>query len=1029
MKSLFKKSFSILTAAALTISCLTAVPAVSFADTQTQSERDIECSHIEFISGYDDEGNDTVKARAFIRDYSGNNGKVSLFCASYDESGNLVGAAVKSGMNTVLSTDGYNTPENTAKTVAYVWDQTTLAPITDTATRGASVIPTITLDGKSFKDYMGADFDKNTKEYTKALKYTYNPFIGKNELEWPKVRAELSDMSGSCRVINDSDAMTTTVRVFSGDRIASSETLNGGESSAERFTYTKPHTDYVIKWTVPDGIFVGNSLVQVNHSEKDKQPYNPIAREDYFTYKNVTTVEKGEVKFNVTGFSKPNGILIVKPVDLSVGKDIIVADTDGTPLKWKNNWWFAGRDDYDESTQASTGAEISESTPVTLTKTDDTSKTFNTYVYRKTTQSDDGYKTGGSVATDRSPLTGKGIARLAPDLQGYNYIPVSSDTQNSTVGSNFEIKFYVNAPAELIWLSANDIGLDTYTWTKTTADTVTDTDKLAERCRVISSYSWKNCFAMIRYINTLSAHTVAKAIMELGLPKNQFVRGGNRGYTLNDGTTVTAEEYRTQRYCDLYAILDKYGKYALLPASSQSPAAKYTTLDTILTAMASVVGAANEIGDALSDLDLKADYDGLAVSVKEFPIMNAGMFSDRDPFSAGNTTKTGALLSYPDALELDGVKFVYPCIDWQNGQSQMSADYIGKAKGSITPNPDFDGKWFNFTAKDDCEVIILTTGIYPKAADDGWITATAYGDDDTIKIAENLNGKNPTFFKPTNIYTKKFAAGDKVQIYNQGNHKFVFVRRTPKAVTASGSGSEEDTRIGAANVEVTAPVYDAADTTNKVQLAKRDSEGNIVTAVNTFHTEIANVIGKLTLNSGGTGWVDGVASAYKLGSKFFYDRSIPNNDKQKDYTNDVRTIRDDYKFLVGSDYIMTCAGESTQRAANGYETSFTLYKDATVVLFAKNINSAQAAAKGWTVKTDTSNPFMTIRVNNTLNMTAMAYKHFAVSDKESGIKVTFPRQLLFADGKESIDKTLNDDGKANALAANTYESIGVIYYD
>lgn len=1013
MKKLFKRTFSLLTTVAVTLSCLMAVPTASFAaDPETGSARDIECSHIEFVAGQDAEGADTVKARAFIRDYSGSKDKVSLLCASYDEGGNLIGAGVKSGINAVLSTGGYNIPNQTVRTIAYVWDQATLAPITGTATRGAEITPTITLDGKSFKDYMGVDFDKNTTSYSKELKYKNNPFLGTEELTWPKVRVNISDMSGSYQVINDPTSMTTTVRVFSGDRIINPETLVGKGSSTERMLYTKPHTDYVISWSVPEGKFLSNSLVAGSAEH--------VSPEQYWTYKNTTDVPAGKVEFNVSGFSKQDGILIVKPKDETAGKDIIVADADNTAITWKRDK-FTGRVAYDESTGTSTYGEKSENAPVTLSGN---GKTINTWVCRATAQSDDSYISGSGVATDRSPLGAKGIARMASDLLGYNYMPISSDSVASTVGSNFKVEFYLNAPAELIWLSVNNITLDTYTWKKKTADAASDSE-LAPECRTIRT-SWKKCFAVTRYVDAFSAYTAAKAIKELGILESELVLGGNANYTLSDASTLTAQEYRMNRYCDYYKIYDTYGNKSFVPSGAAAEAAKYTKLDDILNAMIHRIGGAtNEIGDVISNLT--ADYKGLNISLKEFPLTEEGMFSDRNPFGANAEARTGALISYPDALELDGIKFVYPCIGWINDSTQTAADYTNSPRGSYTPNPEFDGKWFNFIAKDDCEVVVLTTTNYTSASDpgSGWIVANSGGNNDQVKIVNTLGGSSASLFYVNNIYLKKFKAGEKVQIMRGGNHKFIFARRLPADVNES---EDNDTTVGAANVEITSPVYEEKDTVNKIWRAKRDSEGNIVTQINTTHTNKANRILKLAVNTGGTGiGEDGKASTDGLGSMACYDRGYPANiNANPVYTNEVFDISKSYKSLLGSDYIMS-AGQSTERESNGYETSFTLYKDATVAVFTTTKNNAKAAELGWTVKESTT-PHMQLMLNNKKNLYSVVYKHFTVTDKTNGIKVTIPREILFAEGKDGVDIPLDDNGKP-IQSTGTSESLKVICYD
>lgn len=1007
MKNLLRRTFSLLSTVAMTLTCLTAAPTLSFADTES-SARDIECSHIEFVAGKDAEGGNTIKARAFVRDYSGNTDNVSLICASYDASGMLIGAGVSSGMNTVLSTGEYKTTDSVAKTIAYVWDTKTISPVTETATQGAEIIPTITFDGKSFEEYMGVDFDKNTTSYFKALEYKANPFTGDVKVTWPKVRVQLSDMSGSYQIINDEDKFTTTIRVFSGDRVVETKTLTK-TSSADAETYTKAQKDYVINWTFPDGKFLGDSLVSGEHL------YGPA--EEYFTCKTVAEVDKGEVSFNVSGLASNNlGILIVKPANGNASKDIVVADANDTALTWTRSD-ECGRVAYDEATGVSTYGERSEGTPVTLSANGKATKTVR--VDRATFATDNSYVTGCAARSDRFPAQGaQHVAYMASDLVGYNFIPISAqgDLWNNFGTSAINVKFFVNAPAELIWLTQKEIMPDNYQWTKSYASTTSAESELASQNRTFDG-KWTKCFATTRRLNPCSVYTAAKAIRELDVPQSEFffnIYNQTADFKLSDGSTIKAQLYSPVRYNDLYAMSEAYGDKSLVPVSASSVAANYKTLANVLGAMVDkVYGATNEMGDVIKDLT--RDYSGIGRidnAVKEFPIAGEdGMFVDRVPVEFNYT---GALLKYPDALELDGLKFVSPCINWINAQNQTAADYTGEArtdyKGVVyNPNPDFDGKWFSFTAKDDCEVIILTTGedgdYLPNMPENsGWISASI-GSDDAMKIVNTLDYDLPGIFDVPCLYLKKFSAGEKVQIYKGGGHKFVFARRLAATVT-SEDGAE--TEIGAANVEITAPVL-----VNNV--AKRDEGGNIIFEVNKEHSEMANKINKLALNTGGTG---ANSSAEGLGSQVAYDRNYPVN--ADGYTNDVRSVRDDYKDILGSDYIMTRAA-ITQRSTNGWETSFTLYKDATVAVFSEGLNAANVTKNGWAYKQayNGQQTLMTVRLDNLYNLGFVSYKHFNVTDKTNGLKVTIPREM-FCTNADNID---NPSGKTSGL------TLAVIYYD
>ena len=146
-----------------------------------------------------------------------------------------------------------------------------------------------------------------------------------------------------------------------------------------------------------------------------------------------------------------------------------------------------------------------------------------------------------------------------------------------------------------------------------------------------------------------------------------------------------------------------------------------------------------------------------------------------------------------------------------------------------------------------------------------------------------------------------------------------------------------------------------------------------------------------------------VKSEDSYGSKVFPNRTQPVNDK---YTNEVVRIVSDYDFLLGSDYVRSCLAESNLRAPGGVETSFMIYKDTTVYVFAGGVNEEAALENGWTVRTtDINEPYMVIRRDWTDHMTCVMAKKFENVDQTYGTKVVINRQMLTG----AVNITVLDD--------------------
>lgn len=973
MKNILKKTCAVLSAAAMTVTCITAMPFAAAAEGEAAAERDIQCSHIEFIGGTDSDNAETVKARAFIRDLSGDKTPVSLFCATYDSDNNLIGASVKSGMNTVMTTGEYKT-EGGVKTIAYVWDKETLSPVTNIATRGKSdVAPTITFDGKSFKDYIGEDFSSDKHEYTKTLEE--NMFT--QVIKWPEVSVTLNDNSASYKVITDESALTTTVRIFTGDRKITKIDVTGTNTTntVTREAYDKTYTDYVIKYSIPDGVYTSADYAAPTNNN------GLVGGLDYLNYKYVKEVTMDgatvkEVTVNASSFKNQAGIIIVKPKDSS-DKNIVV-NSDGTDLTWTESDW---EDIIDRNSNGTyVYGKRSTTTPA---KAEYGTSSANLVVHQALTESDfdGGYASGSPMITDRRPASGgKQIGSAASDLLGYNYIiPASVGNQSS-----IKFTFYIKADAEIIYVAKDAGALSAEEgWTEYSAVSDTTSD-LADEVR-ISWGTWNKCYLFIHYKNAIPPYYAAKLIKENGYAKEDFIKANtitkDSSVKVYDGLkeaysgTAAMELYVPVKWKDVCDIVDSYGRYPYVPAKWDSSMGKLTTLDDLLWAYRKIDG-----GTLCTNLNV--DYNmpqGVMPQPDTFPLGETGLFVDRN--ASTSAVRTGTVLNYGDVLELESSDVIKPAIGWVNDSAQYSADYTGlnKTNKDITyvPNADFDGKWYSFTAGGSCEVMLATSGVmgFAEESGSGWIKMNLGDESGRLEYLTNLsNQTNEKHDYLPIIYIKRFAKGEKVQLYAPKNqtHFMTAVRSLPGEII-----SDSETTAGISDIQITSPTYDEES-------------------------------GAAILDTDGT----------NLGSQIVYDRGYPQNET---YTNNLRTISNKFKGLLGSDYIMS-AGQGNNRASNGFETSFKLYKDATIVLFAGNPatgNKTKAAELGWSFdETTTANPYMTYQLDSLKNFTQVMTKHFTVNDKINGDTVTIPRELLYADGVV-----------VNNTNYSTGVSMTVVYYD
>lgn len=979
MKRLWKKTCAFLTSAALTMTCIAVMPvAVSAADNLEDASNQ-KYSHVEFVTGTDAENNPTVSAKMFARDLTnGSDSKdVSLFCATYDENRNLVGVGYASGKNTLLKTTPYAIG-NGQKTVAYIWDKENLVPVAEIATENAEITPTITFDGKSFQDYVGVAFELGRSGYDAATELKWN--IATNEISFPDVSVSLPDKSAWYQVSHDSAELTTTIKLYTGDR-----------SSIPN----EPTYEYVIRHKLPNEAFMGNLVGSIYSPNKLETTAYIANGETQFTHKYTAdvTVDSGttkKIKFTAN-FPSQGTVIIVKPKDSSAEEKDVILKSDGNAMEWESNS-LAGRIDYNAETKTPVYGERSK-TSIDLYNTGASTKRDWIRVCRSIEASDDNYKTGSAITSDRFPHMGQlSVGDIAPDLVGYNYIPIPSN------GGDKTLAFNINSSVEIICLTTSELtfkndsiedeaftsatGIATDVWTHTNAADVTDTNQLVTIEKTINSQGkvveggTVNSFLSRRYMNEVNIWTAAAAIKALGISRDMFLDGWNKAtftYTAAGKTVSDIPQCVFMRYNDLFDYVEKFGNVKC-GVSDPDVAARFKTLDAILDGWSVV---SDQKADGLIT-DLKMDYTGAVFSpdVQAFPAAD-GVYMDR----LNSENQTGIVDSYSDALELDSCEFIRPYIGWVNdSDKQYAKDYRGD-EGADQSFMNGNRNWYHFTVKDDAEVLIASTGDLPYLEEDSSAWMKSEDADGYIKVITNSNNGSKNIY--TKLYAKKFAAGATVQIKGgYGGHLLVFARRTPKTV------SDDSTKAGISDIQIL-------------------ENGT----VNASLSASVNKIAQVKLNKGVTSADYGVSTG--LGSQIIYNRGWSNGGT---YTNDLRALYGKYQRLIGCDYIMMTAGETGVRASGGFESAFTLHKDATVFVLVgpTKANAEKAKELGWTYEERTAaagKSFGQYQINYGYYFTQLMTKHFKVQDKVNGDKITIPKEMLY----------MPDGG--------TGESIAVIVYD
>ena len=218
---MLKKSKAILSMILIVVLVLSA-SVISIAS----SNDEVTVTNVEFIEKANDPGK--IYAEAFVRYIGSEEKNVALIAAVYD-AGGLKEAKKASGVNTVLRTPAITVSQG--ETVrAFVWDMDTKEPVSYVATYGDEARFTeilnameITIDGKSFEEYVGTSFNPAVTSYNVNVT---------QDIDYPSVEVKLSDNGASATVLPDSANNKINILVEYGKTTHSEELMYGSKDHA-----------------------------------------------------------------------------------------------------------------------------------------------------------------------------------------------------------------------------------------------------------------------------------------------------------------------------------------------------------------------------------------------------------------------------------------------------------------------------------------------------------------------------------------------------------------------------------------------------------------------------------------------------------------------------------------------------------------------------------------------------------------------------------------------------------------------------
>ena len=768
MKRIFKGSLALLVVFTMVLCSISAFAATS----------DIYSSHVEFTGD-----SSALSASAFV--YSPTDASAQLILAVYDSTGKLVDAKSASGANTILTTEAVNAGSNTVK--AFVWADDTKEVISEVATYNAnfeSILDTleITFDGQSFSDYIGSDFNKNTTTYAKDLDAA-------GAVEIPDVRASVEDNGAFVTVSNTEISDTqakTEITVSYGQREVESGTTStnnpdyadDGLADREVYSYANTRT-YTITYTNDYAPVKDESKIYLEDLKTTTDPSIMIGNDrkagSYnFNRKYAETVGLGEEEFtkvtvNITGNSKQNFFIVVKPMDDQY-KGQVIGEPDN-PAAPTSVSLPAQIDDtnvrvsYNEQDSTTTWGKMSQKAIVTTAYNEVPS---TNRVYYGMFGTDWERATGARFVSDRQPMDAHMALYTVPaGYEGCEYIAPPSET-GSSADSTASFEFYIMHDAEIsVWTKAD--------LTVSINETPAENESPAEY--FTGGYTNRLVAAANKNANYTAEYSDYIKLIEALLVYSGAIE--NVDYKISGVGDVTIINYSMPegygynddpgRFGSLYKLVIEEDGEIVNPNKDSRFVGKTAAEIAESFATLGESGYGSVTSELVSDIAWanKTYSTGLPV-LRKFDVTVTQ--NDGTSFGIlGDRTNFGGVTKYPGVFELYNTDILCPYLDWVNGGADKE-HVIDFTTGDVKP-------WYQFKVNDDVRVMVFAYGAVNYAertasVDPGW-TYIALSEDNYINVTAQSH------FNASSVSVKEFSEGDTVTIYTPGIYAMYYVVVVP----------------------------------------------------------------------------------------------------------------------------------------------------------------------------------------------------------------------------------------------------------
>ncbi len=715
---------------------------------------------------------------------------------------------------------------------SFLWDKS-YSPFSvegeyDKAVTAADV--TITVNGINLQEFLPEDTEI-------AFGGSYDIDVKEAELSaTPVVRASSADPMVEYNVAYSDDASSATVTFTKGARVLSDDTklvtnTAGATFTAERYTKdvigtvtvnfnkTYLHDDDLVSGSPCGGIVNANTCSY--HYEKDY------------------TLADGEATKNISLFfaSVPNQstVIIIEPKDKTADKDALVADANGTAVTWSDDTGVVKTFDYVNYVPVEYG-KINQSVIAT-------NGTHTAWACRELLFGDNARQNASRYLTDRDcsaagyQIYGIDNAKTS-DLQGCNYIVFASGAKTNVttdfyVGEDVTVHVYANeeltiSDAEGAWDTScktasilnkrylNSIDTISIAWlikegviredevtymTNNNAWYDTNGDGKRQYGDATTNEGLSYLYGSDRvpegYITgtAMSAYTIKRydAIDYL-----VAASGSASGWGFDNSSSKKdipnsvlpyyySETYKYQDYLDLWDEWDYEAERAdLVTNFNHKSTISVTDMPMTVISGDNKGATANYTGDVAVAEGVKfkiMDFFGDTITPDR-----TGLGLKEDGVTLSNQNATGALVSYPDGLDLEDATFICftngPVNDDGYCFGKDSEDYAANYTGTkwyveekasyhdlwINKATCYD--WYSFDVTRDAEVLVFATGNVKFLDEDENYTKSILDAEDSIQIMRQMGAG--TKYTTTRLYSATIPAGETVTMKTPGTGEVLY---------------------------------------------------------------------------------------------------------------------------------------------------------------------------------------------------------------------------------------------------------------